>query len=171
MLPGMDGLEFLRLLRRESDVPVILLSAKGAELDRVLGLKLGADDYVVKPFSLSELAARVAARLRPRRKPAAGKIAAAGVLRMDFARHEVTVQGRKVRLATKEFSLLKLLLEADGKVLTREKLLELIWGHDAGLELDTRTVDQHVARLRRKLGPAAAAMIGTVPNFGYKLAR
>ena len=170
MLPGMDGLEFLRLLRAESDVPVILLSAKGGELDRVLGLKLGADDYVVKPFSLDELLARIAARLRPSGKPTGGKSATVGTLSVDFARHEVKVKGRTVLLATKEFQLLTLLLEADGKVLSREQLLELIWGHEVGLELDTRTVDQHVARLRRKLG-AAAALIATVPNFGYKLSR
>lgn len=171
MLPGIDGLELLRRLRAESDIPVILLSAKGAELDRVLGLKLGADDYVVKPFSIDELLERVAARLRARRKEASGeKDISAGPLRMDVARHEVSVRGAKVRLATKEFALLKLLLEADGKVQSRERLLELIWGHDAGLGLDTRTVDQHVARLRRKLGPAASLVV-TVPNFGYKLAR
>ena len=170
MLPGMDGLEFLRLLRRESDVPVILLSAKGGELDRVLGLKLGADDYVVKPFSLNELLARIAARLRPPGRPARAKKAAVGPLSVDFARHEVKVKGRTVKLATKEFLLLSLLLESDGKVLSRESLLQTIWEHDAGLELDTRTVDQHVARLRRKLG-SAAELIETVPNFGYKLAR
>lgn len=170
MLPGMDGLELLRLTRLESEVPVILLSAKGGEIDRVLGLKLGADDYVVKPFSVGELLARISARLRSRRKPPAGKVAAAGPLRVDFARHEVKVNGKTVRLATKEFQLLKLLLEADGKVLAREQLLELIWGHEAGLELETRTVDQHVARLRRKLG-AGGAVIVTVPNFGYKLTR
>ena len=164
MLPGMDGLEFLRLLRAESDVPVILLSAKGGELDRVLGLKLGADDYVVKPFSLDELLARIAARLRPSGKPAGGRSVAVGALSVDFARHEVKVKGRTVRLATKEFQLLTLLLEADGKVLTREQLLELIWGHEAGLDIDTRTVDQHVARLRDKLG-AAASSIATVPNW------
>lgn len=170
MLPGMDGLEFLKTLRRESDVPVILLSAKGREIDRVLGLKLGADDYVVKPFSLSELTARIAARLR---KPAAAKgskTASIGALRVDFARHEIKVKGRPIRLATKEFRVLELLLEADGKVLTRDALLELVWGHDAGLDLDTRTIDQHIARLRRKLGEAGR-MIVTVPNFGYKLAR
>lgn len=171
MLPGMDGLEFLRLLRRASEVPVILLSAKGAELDRVLGLKLGADDYIVKPFSLGELVARVAARLR-RPARAAGERAAvyAGGLSVDVARCEVKVKNRSIRLSTKEFKLLALLLEGDGKVYSRDRLLELIWGHDAGLDLDSRTIDQHVARLRRKLG-AAGALIVTVPNFGYKLAR
>lgn len=166
----MDGLAFLRVLRRESDVPVILLSGKGGEIDRILGLKLGADDYVVKPFSMDELLARIAARLRPPGASAGGKPATVGALHVDFARHEVKVKGRLVRLATKEFKLLALLLEADGKVLSRERLLELIWGHDASLELDTRTVDQHIARLRGKLG-AAGALISTVPNFGYKLAR
>jgi len=170
MLPGMDGLEFLRALRRESDVPVILLSAKGSEIDRVLGLKLGADDYMIKPFSMAELLARVAARLRKPSAPKGGRAAAVGPLVVDFARHEVSVAGRPVRLATKEFRVLELLLEADGKVLSRDALLELVWGHDAGLDLDTRTVDQHIARLRRKLG-AAGKLIGTVPNFGYKLAR
>ncbi|MDP3541055.1 MAG: response regulator transcription factor [Elusimicrobiota bacterium] len=170
MLPGMDGLEFLRALRRESDVPVILLSAKGGELDRVLGLKLGADDYVVKPFSLVELQARVAARLRMPAAAKVGRTAAVGALRVDFARHEVKVKGRPVRLATKEFRVLELLLEADGKVLSRDALLERVWEHDAGLDLDTRTVDQHIARLRRKLGEAGAVIV-TVPNFGYKLAR
>lgn len=169
MLPGMDGLEFLRVLRRESDVPVILLSAKGSEVDRVLGLKLGADDYVVKPFSLGELMERVAARLR-KPAPKGGRTAAVGDLRVDFARHEVKVKGRAVRLTAKELRVLELLLEADGRVLTRDALLELVWGHDAGLDLDTRTVDQHIARLRRKLG-RAGALIVTVPNFGYKLAR
>jgi DNA-binding response OmpR family regulator len=168
-LPKMDGLELLGILRRESAVPVILLSGKGGELDRILGLKLGADDYVVKPFSIGELQARVAARLRRRGAPAR-EPAATGGLDVDFERHEVRANGRAVRLTPKEFMVLKLLLEADGKVLSRERLLEDVWGHEEGLDLDTRTVDQHVARLRRKLG-AQAKRIATVPNFGYKLAR
>jgi len=170
MLPGMDGLEFLRHLRRDSDVPVIMLSAKGAEYDRVLGLKLGADDYVVKPFSLGELLERVAARLRKRAPRAGSEPLSAGALTVDFERHEVKVKGRPVRLATKEFKLLALLVRADGKVLTREHLLEVLWDYDAELDIDTRTVDQHIARLRAKLG-AAASRIATVPNFGYKFAR
>jgi len=171
-LPKMDGLELLGVLRRESDVPVILLSGKGGEMDRILGLKLGADDYVVKPFSIAELHARIAARLRRARPAAKTKkaAAAAGALQMDFERHEVRAGGRPVRLAPKEFLVLRLLLEADGKVLSRERLLADVWGHEPGLDLDTRTVDQHVARLRRKLG-AQGRLIATVPNFGYKLAR
>ena len=167
-LPVMDGLEFLRLLRTESGVPVILLSGKRGETDRILGLKLGADDYVVKPFSVGELQARIAARLR--RHPQSAKTAAVGGIAADFERHEVRADGKLVRLSPKEFLLLKLLIEAEGKVLSRDHLLEEIWGHDEGLELDTRTVDQHVARLRKKLG-AQAKRVATVPNFGYKLAR
>ena len=170
VLPKMDGLEFLRVLRRESDVPVILLSGKRGEVDRIIGLKLGADDYVVKPFSLGELQARIAARLR-RSSPARGKTTAAvDGIDVDFERHEVRVNGKPTRLAPKEFAVLKLLIEANGKVLSRDRLLEAIWGYDRGMELDTRTVDQHVARLRRKLG-AQGKRIATVPNFGYKLAR
>jgi DNA-binding response OmpR family regulator len=169
-LPEMDGLEFLRRLRGGNDTPVIILSGRGEAVDRILGLKLGADDYVVKPFSSGELLARVAARLR-RAKPApGGKTATVGGIAVDFERHEVLIKGKPARLAPKEFTLLKLLIEADGKVLTRDHLLEVIWGLDEGMEIDTRTVDQHIARLRRKLG-AQADRIETVPNYGYKLAR
>ena len=168
MLPRMDGLEFLRLLRRESRTPVILLSAKRGETDRILGLKLGADDYVVKPFSVGELLARVEARLRPAASSDGERPATLGGMTIDVARHLVAVKGKPVRLAPKEFSLLRLLVEADGKVLSRDRLLELIWGHDAGMDIDTRTVDQHVARLRRKLGEEGSRIV-TVPNFGYQV--
>lgn len=169
-MPKMDGLELLRVLRRECDTPVILLSGRRRELDRLLGFRLGADDYVIKPFSLDELRARIAARLRRHGAPAPRKTMEVEGIGMDFDRHEVRVDGKVVRLAPKEFSLLRLLVEADGKVLSRESLLHSIWGHDEGLELDTPTVDQHVARLRRKLG-ARANRISTVPNFGYKISR
>jgi two-component system, OmpR family, alkaline phosphatase synthesis response regulator PhoP len=168
MLPGMDGLEFLKVLRRESRTPVILLSAKRSETDRILGLKLGADDYVVKPFSVGELLARVEARLRPAAMPGEESPTLLGSMAVDIARHQVTVKGKPVRLAPKEFAVLRLLVEAQGKVLTRDRLLELIWGHDEGMNIDTRTVDQHVARLRRKLGPEGRR-IATVPNFGYQV--
>lgn len=170
MLPVMDGLEFLRLLRRESLTPVILLSAKRSEGDRILGLKLGADDYVIKPFSVGELMARVEARLRLTSEPDGARALTVGGMSVDIERHQVTVKGRQIRLAPKEFSVLRLLLEADGKVLSRDRLLELIWGHDEGMDIDTRTVDQHVARLRRKLGKEGAR-ISTVPNFGYQVRR
>ncbi|MBI3289673.1 MAG: response regulator transcription factor, partial [Elusimicrobia bacterium] len=143
MLPRLDGLEVLRTIRLESDVPVILLTAKGSELDRILGLKLGADDYVVKPFSIGELTARISARLRRGGAPDARTAAAVGGIEADFERHVVRVKGKLARLAPKEFTLLRLLIEADGKVLSRDELLEVIWGHDRSMEIDTRTVDQH----------------------------
>jgi two-component system, OmpR family, alkaline phosphatase synthesis response regulator PhoP len=172
MLPKMDGLDFLRHLRKESRVPVVLLTAKRSELDRILGLKLGADDYVVKPFSVGELNARVEALLRRATAPSARdgeneKPLVYGGLEIDFARHEVSVKGKKIVLAPKEFAILKLLIEADGKVLSRDQLLERIWGHEQDMEIDTRTVDQHIARLRRKLG-AEGTKIVTVTNFGYQ---
>jgi DNA-binding response OmpR family regulator len=173
MLPGMDGLEFLRAFRRDSRVPVMLLSARRGEADRILGLKLGADDYITKPFSLDELGARVEAHLR-RAAAAPGRDEpqpfALGRLRVDFDRHEVLANGRRARLSPKEFELLKALIEADGKVLTRDRLRELVWGHGRDIKIDTRMVDQHIARLRRKLG-AEGVRVETVHNYGYRVRR
>ena len=172
MLPKMDGLEFLRTIRAEVDIPILLLTAKRSEMDRVLGLKLGADDYIVKPFSLGELQARIAGHLR--RHAAAGTDGAVktsvsvGPISIDFERHETTVKGEVVYLAPKEFAILKLLIEANGKVLSRDQLLHMIWGHDEDVEIDTRTVDQHIARLRHKLRSASERIV-TVPNFGYQV--
>jgi two-component system alkaline phosphatase synthesis response regulator PhoP len=153
MLPKMDGLDFLRSLRKESQVPVVLLTAKRSELDRILGLKLGADDYIVKPFSVGELHARVEAVLRRTNAPLGKngedtKPVAVGAIEVDFDRHEIRVKGKRTELTPKEFELLKLLIEANGKVLSRDQLLERIWGHGKDMEIDTRTVDQHIARLR-----------------------
>ena len=172
MLPKMDGLEFLRTIRPEMDTPIILLSAKRSEMDRILGLKLGADDYMVKPFSVGELQARISGHLR-RHKGAgqngeAKKTVAVGDIAIDFERHEILVKGKPARLAPKEFAILKLLIEANGKVLSRDQLLEMIWGHEKDMEIDTRTVDQHIARLRRKL-TSERERISTVPNFGYQI--
>ncbi|HEX4047358.1 MAG TPA: response regulator transcription factor [Elusimicrobiota bacterium] len=170
MLPKMDGLEFLRTIRSQVDIPILLLTAKRSEMDRILGLKLGADDYIVKPFSLAELQARITAHLRRHSaasEDGAKKSVAVGEVAIDFERHETTVKGEVVYLAPKEFAILKLLIEANGRVLSREQLLRLIWGHDEDVEIDTRTVDQHIARLRRKLR-SAAERIATVPNFGYQ---
>jgi DNA-binding response OmpR family regulator len=171
MLPKMDGLEFLRTIRPEMSIPIILLSAKRSEMDRILGLKLGADDYIVKPFSIAELQARIAAHLRRHTAAAADgagkKSVSTGGIEIDFERHETKVKGEVVYLAPKEFAILKLLIEANGKVLSRDQLLQLVWGHDVDVEIDTRTVDQHISRLRRKLG-SASGRIATVPNFGYQ---
>ena len=172
MLPKMDGLDFLRSLRKESQIPVVLLTAKRSELDRILGLKLGADDYIVKPFSVGELHARVEAVLRrtnaPLKNGEDAKPVAVGGIEVDFDRHEIRVKGKRTELTPKEFELLKLLIEANGKVLSRDQLLERIWGHGKDMEIDTRTVDQHIARLRHKL-KSEAARIATVTNFGYQI--
>jgi DNA-binding response OmpR family regulator len=171
MLPKMDGLEFLRTIRPECSIPIILLSAKCSEMDRILGLKLGADDYIVKPFSLGELQARISGHLRRRAGSSNGeakKSVVVGGIEIDFERHEILVRGKLAYLAPKEFAILKLLVEANGKVLSREQLLEMIWGHEKDMEIDTRTVDQHIARLRRKLR-SESERITTVPNFGYQV--
>ena len=171
MLPGLDGLEVCRQLRRDAatrQLPIIMLTARGEEVDRVVGLELGADDYVVKPFSPRELIARIRAVLRrvdgaePR---AAGH--ATGALRVDEARHAVTVGGRPVDLTAKEFGLLAALMKADGRVLSREQLLETVWGYANAVEIESRTVDVHVRRLRAKLGPEAQRIV-TVKAVGYR---
>lgn len=170
MLPKMDGLEFCRLFRQEHKTPIIFLTAKKSEVDRILGFKLGGDDYVTKPFSVGELLARVAAILR--RVSGADRDETpplrAGQLEVDLARHEVRVKGQAVPLTPKEFEFLKVLVESDGKVLSRDQLLEKIWGYDRSMEIDTRTVDQHIARLRRKL-KSEGFRIATVTNAGYRL--
>jgi len=172
MLPKMDGLEFLRTIRPEVDIPIILLSAKRSEMDRILGLKLGADDYMVKPFSIGELQARITGHLRRHSGAAtngdAKKSVTIGQISIDFERHEILVAGKPAVLAPKEFAILKLLIEAHGKVLSRDQLLQMIWGHEKDMEIDTRTVDQHIARLRRKLKTERDRIV-TVPNFGYQI--
>lgn len=171
MLPKMDGLEFLRSVRKDSRIPVILLTAKRSEVDKIIGLKLGADDYMVKPFSVGELQARIEALLR-RALPAppsdGRKPVTVGGIEIDFDRHEIRVKGRQVDLAPKEFEILRLLVEAGGKVLSRDQLLERIWGHGKDMEIDTRTVDQHIARLRHKL-KSESGRVATVTNFGYQI--
>jgi DNA-binding response OmpR family regulator len=172
MLPKLDGIQVCRTLRADSKVPILFLTAKKSEVDRILGLKMGADDYVTKPFSVAELAARVEALLRRSGVGAAATPAPEGrrigELVVDVERHEVTVRGRQVSVTPREFEFLKLLLEADGRVLTRERILEVVWGYDKSIDIDTRTVDQHIARLRRKLGPEGGRIV-TVINTGYKL--
>jgi len=168
-LPGMNGLEFLKLLRRETSIPVIFLTGRAGELDRVLGLTLGADDYVVKPFSLPELVARIKAILGRSLavRDGAGTLRVGG-LEIDFARHEVRVEGRPCPLAPRELQILKLLVDAAGRALTRESLIEVLWGVDDGAEVSTRAIDQHVARLRRKLRGEGPRIV-TVKNAGYRI--
>lgn len=169
MLPKLDGFEFCRRVRSQSKTPILMLTARKEEVDRILGLELGADDYVTKPFSVRELTARIKAILR---RTGAGEASAAGLraggIELDAERYETRIKGKSVALSTKEFELLKCLLEAGGRALTREQLLEKVWGYEKGLELDTRTVDQHVKRLREKLGSEANRVL-TVKNVGYRL--
>lgn len=171
MLPKMDGLEFCRAARQETQVPIIFLTAKKSEMDRILGLKLGADDYITKPFSVGELVARVQAIFRRAAVPANGTekaVQVVGSIEVDPERHEVRVKGKLTQLTPKEFEFLLLLMKARGKVLSRDYLLEHIWGYKKSIDIDTRTVDQHIARLRRKL-KAEAHRIVTVASFGYQI--
>ncbi|MGI5839828.1 MAG: response regulator [bacterium] len=171
MLPEVDGFEVCRRLRRVSAVPIIMLTAKGEEIDRVVGLEIGADDYLTKPFSLRELISRVKALLRRVRfdsdEARPKSIIACGNLRVDLDKHQVTVSGRKAELTTKEFDLLKLLLSHAGKVFTRDELLTQVWGYD--YYGGTRTVDVHIRRLREKIerDPGAPEYILTAWGTGY----
>jgi two-component system, OmpR family, response regulator RegX3 len=171
MLPGLPGTEVCRQLRGRSNVPVIMLTAKDGEIDKVVGLELGADDYVTKPYSSRELLARVRAVLRRRSEPDELLPASlqAGRVRMDVDRHVVTVDGEPVALPLKEFELLELLLRNAGRVLTRMQLIDRVWGSDyVG---DTKTLDVHVKRLRAKIepDPANPQLLTTVRGLGYKL--
>jgi DNA-binding response OmpR family regulator len=170
MLPSMDGLEMLRALRQESQVPVIFLTAKRAEIDRILGFNLGADDYLSKPFSIRELICRVKAVLHRLDRQAGARSHAIriGGLEVNFDRHEVRVNGKYRHLAPREFKLLTMLIELNGEVISREQLLKRIWGIDKSMEISTRTVDQHVARLRRGLLSEKRRII-TVKNIGYRI--
>ena len=171
MLPEMDGLEVCRRLRQDPAtraVPVVMLTARGDEVDRVLGLELGADDYVVKPFSPRELVARIRAVLRRTRPAPETAAVTVGRLTIDAAAHTVSVDGVPIDLTRREFDLLRALVEARGRVLTREFLLDHVWGYRAAAEIESRTVDVHVRRLRLKLG-AEGQRIGTVTGVGYRL--
>jgi two-component system alkaline phosphatase synthesis response regulator PhoP len=170
MLPKLDGLEVCKAIRKKSAVPVIMLTARKEEVDRIIGLELGADDYVTKPFSVRELMARIKAVLRRTGSSPQGAVAQVryGGLEADFEKYEVRVDGEPVALSTKEFEFLKCLVDAQGKALNRDQLLEKIWGYEKSLEIDTNTVDQHIARLRAKLGSEAARIV-TVKNVGYRI--
>ena len=174
MLPKVSGIDVCRELRSRSKVPIIMVTAKGAEIDTVVGLEVGADDYVTKPYRLRELVARMRAVLR--RAPGPGdalpepsaEALVVGEVQLDPARHEVVIRGETVNLPLKEFELLALLLEHAGRVLTRDTLIDRIWGHDyVG---DTKTLDVHIKRLRAKVepDPAAPTRIVTIRGLGYK---
>src|SRR5215470_7220875 len=170
MLPGLDGLEVCRRLRSDATtagVPIIMLTAKSDEVDRVVGLEVGADDYVAKPFSPKELVARVRAVLRRARPSQPTRTLTVGPVTLDPERHAATVGGRALQLTPKEFDLLQALLEAAGRVLTREHLLNHVWGYARADEIESRTVDVHVRRLRAKLGDAGSR-IATIKSVGYR---
>ena len=171
MLPGMSGMEVCRKLREVSSVPIIMLTAKDSELDKVLGLELGAGDYVTKPYSARELIARIRAVLRRRSAEtdsATESVLQGGPVRMDIDRHVVTVNGEEISMPLKEFELLEILLRNVGRVMTRGQLIERVWGADyVG---DTKTLDVHIKRLRSKIEPDSSApqYVVTVRGLGYK---
>jgi two-component system, OmpR family, response regulator RegX3 len=172
MLPKLSGLDVCRLIRQESNVPILILTAKDTEADKVAGLELGADDYVTKPFSMRELVSRVRAQLR--RAAMTGEttvqteILRGGPVELDLDRHEATVRGEAVKLTPREFGLLALFLERKGRLLTRDLLISELWGHD--YFGDTKTLDVHVKRLRQKieLDPRQPAHLVTVRGLGYR---
>ena len=170
MLPKMPGLEICKVLKTEAatrSIPVLMLTAKAEEIDRIVGLEFGADDYVTKPFSPRELVLRVNAILRRGKTDGADdKKLSIGPITLDPARHQVDVAGRPVRLTSVEFKLLSMLMRRQGRVQERDRLLNEVWGYES--VIDTRTVDTHVRRLRQKLGKAANA-IETVRGFGYRI--
>jgi DNA-binding response OmpR family regulator len=169
MLPDLEGIEVCRRIRRRSDVPILMLTARDEDVDKIIGLEVGADDYLTKPFNPRELVARVKSILRrsvPDRRESEPKVLKHGDLEIDAGRRTAHVAGEEIQLAPKEFDLLWELLDHNGLVLTRDQLLERVWGYTfAG---DTRTVDVHVRQLRRKLGDASP--IVTVWGVGYKVA-
>jgi two-component system phosphate regulon response regulator PhoB len=176
MLPGLDGLELTRLLKRDestAQIPVVMLTARSEEVDRIVGLELGADDYIGKPFSPREVVLRVKAVLRraasaPSRPVETAASLAAGSIRLDPEAHQAFADGQELVLTPTEFRLLRLLLERQGRTQTRARLLSDVWGYAE--DVDSRTVDTHVRRLRKKLGPAADA-IETVVGVGYRVRR
>jgi two-component system response regulator RegX3 len=170
MLPGMSGTEVCRTLRSRSSVPIIMVTARDSEVDKVVGLEIGADDYVTKPFSSRELIARIRAVMRRGGEPEelVTNTVEAGPVRMDVERHVVTVDGRMIAMPLKEFDLLELLLRNAGRVLTRGQLIDRVWGSDyVG---DTKTLDVHVKRLRAKIepDPGNPKYLVTVRGLGYK---
>jgi two-component system, OmpR family, phosphate regulon response regulator PhoB len=169
MLPKMSGFEVCKVLKTDSatrNIPVLMLTAKAEEIDRIVGLELGADDYVVKPFSPREVILRIKAILRRGSPEETDEQLTAGAITIDPARHQVSVNGKAVNLTSLEFKLLRTLMQRRGRVQERDRLLNEVWGYES--VIDTRTVDTHVRRLREKLGKAGD-IVETVRGFGYRL--
>lgn len=170
MLPEIDGLEvckFLKQNEKTGHIPVIMLTAKTQEADKIVGLELGADDYITKPFSPRELVARVRAVLRRSQEKPKRDLYQAGQLELDAEKYVVSLKGKQIDLTSKEFDLLRYLLEAKGRVLSREALLEHVWGYDRAIDIETRTVDMHIGQLRKKLKSEAHRIV-TIKNVGYR---
>ena len=175
MLPSLSGIDVCREIRSRSRTPIIMVTAKSSEIDTVVGLEVGADDYVTKPYRLRELVARMRAVLRraprPEDSPTGGSVLEVGDVRLDPERHEVTVRGQEVALPLKEFDLLELLLDNAGRVLTRDVLIDRVWG--SNYVGDTKTLDVHIKRLRSKLerDPSQPELIVTIRGLGYRYER
>ncbi len=170
MLPEMSGLDVCKALKQNDKtrtIPIIMLTAKGTESDKIVGLELGADDYMTKPFSPRELVARVKAVLRRAKDRPKVEMMRAGTLELDLTKHELRLKEKPVELTAKEFELLKTLMEASGRVLSREFLLERVWGYDNSVNIETRTVDMHIGQLRKKLGKESPRIV-TVKSVGYR---
>jgi len=170
MLPRMDGFDFCKEVRTKSDVPIIFLTAKTGPVDKLLGFRLGGDDYITKPFNVDELLLRVRAVLRrtsPRGSSAKRRTPENGRIEIDLERREVIVRGSPRHLTPHEFDVLALLVREDGRVVSRKDILEKVWGIERSIELSTQTVDQHIARIRKKLKPEDKR-IETVTRSGYK---
>lgn len=170
MLPGVDGLEVCRKLRKDpktASVAIIMLTAKAEEVDRIVGLEMGADDYMVKPFSPRELVARVKAVLRRGLSQGLPSVQQVGTLLVDEGKHRVSIAGKGVDLTVKEFDLLCGLMKANGRVLNREQIMETVWGYANAVDIESRTVDVHIRRLREKLGEEQKRVV-TVKGVGYR---
>lgn len=170
MLPEVDGLEVCRILKHDAKtqhIPIIMLTVKSEETNKVLGLEMGADDYVTKPFSPRELVARVKAVLRRMQPAPLAEVFQLDDLRVDWGKHVVSLKGKPIELTSKEFELLRTLIEAKGRVLSRDVLLDRVWGYERAMEIETRTVDLHISQLRKKLKSVARRIV-TIKNTGYR---
>lgn len=173
MLPEIDGIEICKILKhneKTASTPIVMLTAKSQEADKVLGLELGADDYLTKPFSPRELVARVKAVLRRTQEKPKAKVLKAGDIEVDIEKHIVRLKGKSVELTSKEYDLLTTLMEANGRVLSRDVLLDQVWGYDQSVNIETRTVDMHVGQLRKKLKSDSDRIV-TIKNVGYRFDR